>query len=66
MSRMRLQPRPRKGPKWDCPKKGHSPATETNLDKIVIDGLFFIGNICRFCGCVYYFPNGEKQGLVIQ
>lgn len=66
MSRVRLKPTVRKGPKWACDKKGHSPWTEKNLDKITIDEMIFIGNICRFCGCVYYFPNGEKQGLVIQ
>lgn len=66
MSRIRLTPRAKVNKRWDCPKKGHSPATESNLDKIVIDDMYFIGNICRFCGCVYYFPNGEKKGLVIQ
>ncbi len=46
--------------KWKCAKSGHLACSSKPLDKIEIDGNVLAGNICANCGCLYYWPTGEK------
>lgn len=53
--------------KWHCAKKGHIPILQDRpLDEILVGDTYMVGNICSQCGCVYYYPSGEKQGVIVR